>query len=149
MRKLDVQDGGTASGAGAGREARSGAGASLRRAVCAALGAACLGLGALGAVLPILPTVPLLMAAAYLFARSSPRLDGWFKGTALYRKHLEGYVAGRGMRVATKVRIMVLVTLLLAVGFALMGDAPAGRAVLIVVWLGHIAYFALAVKTSN
>lgn len=149
MRKLHVRDGGTAPGGDAGTEARVGAGASLRRAVCAALGAACLGLGAFGAVLPILPTVPFLMVAACLFARSSARLDGWFKGTALYRRHLEDYVAGRGMGVATKVRIMALVTMLLAVGFALMGGAPAGRAILVVVWLGHVAYFALAVKTSN
>ena len=121
----------------------------MRKTICAALGGICLGLGALGVVMPILPTVPFLMAAACLFARSSKRLDAWFKGTGLYRRHLEGYVAGRGMSAATKVRIMVMVTLLLGIGFAMMGGAPAGRAVLVVVWLGHVAYFALGVKTSR
>ncbi len=145
MRKAGLRGGGSNPAGHAGARA----GASLRRAACAALGIACLGLGALGAVLPILPTVPFLMVAACLFARSSARLDGWFKGTVLYSKHLEGYVEGRGMSVATKVRIMAMVTLLLAVGFALMGSAPVGRAILVVVWLGHVAYFALAVKTSN
>lgn len=121
----------------------------MRKTICAVLGCIALGLGVLGAVLPILPTVPFLMAAACLFARSSRRLDEWFKGTGLYRRHLEDYVAGRGMSVATKVRIMVMVTLLLGVGFAMMGGAPAGRAVLVVVWLGHIAYFTLGVATSR
>lgn len=149
MRKTDVRDGAAVRGGREGRADRVRAGVSLRRAACAALGAACLGLGALGAVLPILPTVPFLMVAACLFARSSERLDAWFRGTALYAKHLEGYVAGRGMSVATKVRVMALVTLLLSIGFALMGGAPVGRAVLIVVWLGHVAYFVFGVKTAR
>lgn len=140
MRKTDVRD------AGAVRDGRA---MPLRRAVCAALGAVCLGLGALGVAVPILPTVPFLMAAAFLFARSSARLDAWFRGTALYRKHLEGYVAGRGMTRATKIRIMAMVTLLLGVGFALMGEAPLGRAVLVAVWLGHAAYLVLYVKTAS
>lgn len=145
MRKADLR-GGRPDPA---EHARTGAAAPLRRAVCAALGVACLGFGALGVALPILPTVPFLMAAACLFARSSARLDGWFKGTALYRKHLEGYVAGRGMSVGTKARIMGVVTLLLSVGFAMMGGSSAGRAVLVIVWLGHVAYFVLGVKTST
>ena len=36
-----------------------------------------LGLGAIGAVTPILPTVPLILLAAFCFARSSTRLHGW------------------------------------------------------------------------
>lgn len=143
MRRMDQREGRFASA----RHAE--AGAPLRRAVCAALGAICLGLGALGAVLPVLPTVPFFMAAAFLFARSSERLDTWFRGTGLYRRHLEGYVAGRGMSVATKVRIMTLVTLLLVIGFALMDAVPAARAVLVVVWLGHAAYFMFGVKTAS
>ena len=34
-----------------------------------------LGLGAIGAVLPIMPTVPFLLVAVYCFARSSPELE--------------------------------------------------------------------------
>lgn len=149
MRKMDVRDGAADRDGRAGRADRARAAAPLRRAVCAALGVACLGLGALGVVVPILPTVPFLMAAAFLFARSSARLDAWFRGTALYAKYLEGYVAGRGMSASTKVRIMVMVTLLLSVGFALMGGAPVGRAVLVIVWLGHVAYFVFGVKTAR
>ena len=53
------------------------------------------------------------------------------------------------MSVATKVRIMVMVTLLLSIGFALMGGAPVGRAVLVIVWLGHVAHFVFGVKTAR
>lgn len=111
------------------------------------LGLLGLGLGALGAVLPLLPAFPFLMLAAYCFARSSERLHGWFTSTKLYKNNLETYVKGEGMTKKTKVRIMVMVTLLMSVGFFMMGAVPAGRAVLFVVWAFHIWYFSVRVKT--
>ena len=47
------------------------------RYLWAALGILCLILGMVGVVLPLLPTVPFLILAAFLFARSSDRLHNW------------------------------------------------------------------------
>ena len=51
----------------------------------------CLGLGTIGIVLPILPTIPFYMATLFCFAKSSKKLHDWFIGTNLYKKHLDLY----------------------------------------------------------
>lgn len=103
--------------------------------------------GAAGAVLPLLPTVPFLMLAAFCFARSSERLNHWFINTKLYKNNLETYVQGRGMTMQTKLRIVGTVTVLMAVGFFMMKKVPIGRIVLACVWAIHILYFTFGIKT--
>ena len=39
----------------------------------------CFGIGAIGVVIPVLPTTPLLLLAGFLFARNSPRLHDWMR----------------------------------------------------------------------
>lgn len=119
----------------------------LKKMLYVAVGCAGVVLGAVGAVVPLLPAFPFLLLAAYCFARSSERLHTWFIGTKLYKANLESYVQGRGMTMRTKLRIMAIVTLTMAVGFAMMGRVPVGRAVLVCVWVFHILYFVFGIRT--
>jgi uncharacterized membrane protein YbaN (DUF454 family) len=112
-----------------------------------ALGFVCFGLGTLGVVLPVLPTVPFYMATAYCFAKSSDRLHDWFTGTRLYRKYLDSYVKNRAMTVKTKVSLLTTSSIAMGIGFIMMESVPAARVILFIVWVCHILYFVFRVKT--
>ena len=120
---------------------------SIKKILYIVLGCIGVGLGALGAVLPLLPAFPFLLLAAFCFGRSSEKLHTWFIGTRLYKENLESYVQGRGMTKKTKVRIMVTVTLLMSVGFVMMHQTRIGQIVLGCVWVFHLLYFLFGVKT--
>ena len=121
----------------------------MKKTLYLLLGTLSLGLGAAGSLVPVLPTVPFLMLAAFSFARSSEKLHNWFIGTKLYRDNLADFVAGRGMTKSAKVRIMITVTLLMSVGFVMMGlkGIVTGCIILGCVWVFHILYFIFGVKT--
>ena len=121
----------------------------MKRVFYIVLGSIGVGLGALGAVLPLLPAFPFLMLSAWSFAKSSKKLDAWFKGTKLYKNNLADFAAGRGMTKKAKVRIMLTVTALMSIGFGIMGSRGiyAGCITLACVWVFHILYFVFGVKT--
>lgn len=121
----------------------------LKKTLYIILGCVGVGLGAVGAVVPLLPAFPFLLLATFCFARSSEKLHTWFINTKLYKDNLEDYVAGRGMTWKTKIRIMITVTLLMSVGFIMMSRVPVGRIVLACVWAFHILYFIVGVKTIH
>ena len=121
----------------------------MKKLLYVMIGSVCLGLGTLGTLIPVLPTVPFLMLAAFSFARSSEKLHNWFVGTRLYQDNLADCAAGKGMTMKAKVRIMVTVTLLMSVGFIMMGlkGILTGCVVLGCVWVFHIVYFIFRIKT--
>ena len=121
----------------------------IKKILWICLGLLGVGIGAVGAVVPMLPAFPFLLLAAFSFARSSEKLHTWFIGTKLYKDNLEDYVAGRGMTWKTKIRIMLTVTALMGFGFTMMAMKPVwiGCNVLVGVWAFHIIYFLWGVKT--
>ncbi|HEX8481959.1 MAG TPA: YbaN family protein [Allosphingosinicella sp.] len=77
----------------------------MRRLLYLCLGCACVALGAAGIVLPLLPTVPFMLLAAFFFARSSPRLEAWIVDHPRFGPHLRawrerGAISAAGKRAA-------------------------------------------------
>ncbi len=74
-----------------------------RRILYVVLGCIFVGLGVLGAMLPVMPTTPFLLAASFFFARSSPRLNNWLLRSPLFGPFLRDWDQHRGVRPRVKV----------------------------------------------
>jgi len=121
----------------------------IKKIIFIVVGCICLALGTVGVFLPILPTTPFYLITLYCFARSSNRLEDCFKGTKLYKKHLESFVEKRGMLPQTKASILITVTLLMGLGILFMARKGIWVPCIIlgVVWAVHLIYFLFFVKT--
>lgn len=119
----------------------------LKKTIYIIIGCTGVALGAIGAVVPLLPAFPFLLLAAFCFAKSSERLHNWFVSTKLYKKNLESYVQGKGMTLKVKFRIMTVVSLTMLIGFLMMSKVPVGRIILGIVWFCHVLYFAFGIRT--
>lgn len=78
----------------------------MRRHLYLAAGFVSLGLGAIGAFLPLLPTVPFVILAAFCFARSSPKLERRLLEHPRFGPHIRlwrerGAVSRRGKHAAS------------------------------------------------
>lgn len=121
----------------------------IKKIIFIVVGCICLALGTVGVFLPVLPTTPFYLVTLYCFARSSKRFEDWFKGTKLYKKHLESFVEKRGMLPQTKASILITVTLLMGLGIFFMARKGIWIPCIIlgVVWTAHLVYFLFFVKT--
>lgn len=63
----------------------------LTRWLLLALALLSLGLGILGIFLPVLPTVPFILLAAWAASKSSPRLSHWLENHRWFRQHLKDW----------------------------------------------------------
>ena len=93
-----------------------------RRHLWMALGWAALGLGALGVLLPLLPTTPFLLLAAYAFSRGSERLHDWLLNHRVFGPPIENWRTHRA--VSTGAKLVALVAMALILAISAVADVP-------------------------
>ena len=105
-----------------------------------------MGLGAVGVVLPVLPTTPFLLLASFCLAKGSARFHRWFTGTKLYKKHLESFVENRTMTLKTKFSLLIPASCMLLLAFLAMQNVY-GRVFIIFLILFKYVYFFTRIRT--
>jgi len=105
------------------------------------VGLLALALGAIGIAVPLLPTTPLILLAAFAFARSSNRLHEWLIthdvfGTLIDNWQRHGAISRRA-KIASVVSMIALLVISLAMA------APTVVIVVQLVVLGAVALFIL------
>lgn len=85
-------------------------------------GLTALALGGIGVILPLLPTVPFVILAAFCFARSSPRLEAWLVEHKTFGTHIVNWRERRAITRRGKVAALVAfaVSAIIALIFAAM-----------------------------
>jgi uncharacterized membrane protein YbaN (DUF454 family) len=93
----------------------------MQRIILIIIGWIAVVLGTLGVVLPLLPTTPFILLAAWCFARSSPRFHDWL----LYRSWFGGYLRHwqkhRAMPPGAKPRAILLILVTFAISLWVRG----------------------------
>lgn len=94
----------------------------VRRSVWLLLGLLCVAVAILGIFLPLVPTTPLLLLAAFCFARSSDRLLRWLHEHPSFGPTLVHWAEHRA--IARRAKVMAVLAMAVAVGLALVLGAP-------------------------
>lgn len=90
----------------------------MKRTLLLTFGWVLLALGAVGVLLPVLPTTPFVLVAAGCFSCTSPRMHALLVKSRLFGPYIENYHTRQGVPMAVKVRSIVLLWLLLFVSMA-------------------------------
>jgi uncharacterized protein len=114
----------------------------LRRQLYLVSGFVLVGLGLAGAALPLLPTTPFLLLAAFCFARSSRRWHEWLVTHRVFGPYINAFRERRGLTAAQKSRIALTLSATLLISFLLVSNwyARAAIAAIWAIWMG-ILYF--------
>lgn len=119
----------------------------VRRTAWTALGLVAVVLGAVGIVVPGLPTTVFFIIAAACFSRSSPRLEQWVMNLPRIGPMVRDYRAGLGMPRRAKIIAITAIVVFagLAVVFAL--ENVWARVVVVLAALTGVGVIALRVPT--
>lgn len=113
-----------------------------RRIVLIIIGITALVLGALGVVLPILPTTPFVLLAAFAFANSSDRLHQWLLDHDVFGPLIANW--RRHGAIGRKTKVVSTVSMVALVVISLLLEAPDHVIVIQVVVLCAVAAFILS-----
>ncbi len=106
------------------------------------------GLGVAGIPLPLLPTTPFLLLAAFCFARGSERWHNWLMSHRTLSPYIRAFRKGAGLTREQKWRIVATVTITLLVT-AILTPIWMGRALAAFIWVTSILFVYLSPSATQ
>jgi len=91
----------------------------MKRTILIIIGWLAVVLATLGVVLPLLPTTPFLLLAAWCFARSSPRFHHWLLYRSWFGSYIRHWQDHRALPPGAKPRALIFIVLTFAVSLYL------------------------------
>ncbi|WP_240375888.1 YbaN family protein [Bacillus piscicola] len=112
------------------------------------LGSMSVALGVIGIILPLLPTTPFLLLAAYCYARSSNRLYERLLQTKWLGQYIQDFRSGKGIPVKSKV--IALTVLWSSALYSILVLVPLlAVQILLFLVVGYISYYILSIKNKQ
>lgn len=68
----------------------------------------CVVVGCIGIFVPVLPTTPLILLAAFLFGKNSPRCHAFLLNSRVYKTYVVPFKQAGGMPVKSKTRMLTI-----------------------------------------
>ena len=108
-----------------------------------AAGSISLGIGIVGIVVPLLPTTPFLLLAAYCYSRGSKRLYNKLLSNKLVGSYLRNYLEGKAMSLKAKIWSISILWVVIGCTAAFVTDSQLVRIILLVVGSGVTVHVSL------
>ena len=112
---------------------------SIRQYLLLICGSLSVSLGVIGIFVPVLPTTPFLVLAAFCYMHSSERFYNWLLNHKILGRYLRNYWEGRG--IPRRDKILTLILLWATIGFSAL--------VVIDVWWGRLLLLLVAIGVTT
>lgn len=87
----------------------------LKKLFYLSLGTTFLGIGAVGIVLPILPTTPFVLVSVFFFGKSSKRAERWVYNNRYFGSYIDNYRTNKGVPLDVKLKSITFLWVMLII----------------------------------
>ena len=106
------------------------------------------GVGIVGIFLPLLPTVPLLIIAAFCYWRGSPKFYNWLINLGAVGKLIKDFREGKGLPAKAKFHAILYMWISMGISITFFVSSMALRITMVLIGIGVTVYI-LSIKTSE
>lgn len=118
-------------------------GDTMKKIIFIILGSIMVGIGALGIILPGLPTTIFLILAAYFFTHSSPKLHNWLMNNKSFGPVITNYTKYRGITESDRKKALITIWIVFSISIIISQSFLFGGIILLVGIIHTIFLFRL------